>query len=114
MSVDVGDGSTETIADAGDGLTARGGIAQASDGTLYAAVSSGAGLEAIDPDTGDVDSTPATTFITDGYGLGRDGKDRVLGCTDEFVVRADPETGAAKSVGEGFGYAEGVQVLPSR
>lgn len=104
-------GDQTVTADAGDGLTGTGGLARASDGTLYVADAGLSTLQSIDPHTADVD-TVATGFETDGYGLASDAHDRVLGCAGEAVNRANPQTGGAEELGHGFGYPEGLEVVP--
>jgi DNA-binding beta-propeller fold protein YncE len=109
LRVNPDNGDQETIADAGDGLTGQGGIARADDGTLY--VAGGGILQAVDPETADVDEA-ATGFDTTGYGLGIDRKGRVLAGDGPLVRRANPASGNVATVGDGFDYVEGQEVVP--
>jgi streptogramin lyase len=111
VRVDPQTGDQHTIADSGDGLTGVGGIARGSNGTLYIGTSA-AQLESVDPATGEVDAPVEFGFINAGYGLGIDRRGRVLGTNGSEVYRANPSTGNVKLVGEGFVYAEGLEVVP--
>jgi hemolysin type calcium-binding protein len=103
-------GAQHVIASAADGLTEAGGLARAPDGTLYTAGSSG--IDSVNPRTGHVrhvSSAPA-----DGYGMAIDFHGDVLSQTSSDVLLANPRTGNFKTIGQGFGYAEGFEVQPPR
>jgi hypothetical protein len=103
-------GAQHVIASAADGLTQGGSLARAPDGTLYTAASDG--IDSVNPRTGHVrhvSSAPA-----DGYGMAIDFHGNVLSQTGSDVLLANPRTGDFKTIGQGFGYAEGFEVEPPR
>ena len=111
VKVNPDNGDQTVVADSGDGLTASGGIARGSDGLLYLADSNNSIVQSVDPKTADVNEV-ADAFGNEGYGVAMDRRDRLIGCSDDLVNRANTRNGDVDEIGSNFGYAEGVEVVP--
>jgi sugar lactone lactonase YvrE len=108
--VDPTTGDATTVADGSDGLMAGEGLVRAPDGTLYMADSS-AGLQSIDPRTGEVRDLSGPVPYDD-YGMAFDFRGRVLVMDGESITAVNPATGSIREVADGFDYAEGMEVEP--
>lgn len=100
-------GQQHTIADESDGLEGEGGIALA-DGRLY--VPEGGFLQSVNLKTGKVRS-PVDPFESDQYGLTSDAKGRIYSANGSDVVRGNPRNGDVDTVGEDFGFCEGLEYV---
>lgn len=111
-SVDPSSGDASLIAGPGDGLIACCGLVRDPDGILYMA-DSAAGVQSIDPRTGDVQDHSGPVPYDD-YGMGFDFKGRVLLAADDQISSVNIRTGAVASVADDFVYPEGMEVEPPR
>jgi DNA-binding beta-propeller fold protein YncE len=113
--VDPVSGAATTISDDGDGLLGGEGLARGPDGTLYFIdYSSGAGLEVVDPNTGQVSSPFGPLPQYDGYGLTYDFHHRIVFGDGADLYSINLRNGDVDTIAEDFGYPEGSEVEPPK
>jgi hypothetical protein len=107
-------GTLTTIADAGDGLVAKGGIAQAPDGTLYLQDIDTDVMQSVDPVTGAVDDA-GEDAITEGYGLAFDFfRGEVISTDGNDLFGLVPGSDTNRTVDAALDYPVGIGVEPPR
>lgn len=108
VRVDPQTGEQDPIATELDGLTAGAGLARAADGTLF--TTGTAGIEAVDPKSGEV--SPVGPLATNGYGIAMDLNGHVLAGNSGTLYDFNPKNGSVDPISSAFNFVEGLEVEP--